>query len=101
MHVIFVEPAFPHNQREFVRGLKDAGAAVTGIGERPVEFLDDELKSWMVGYEQVVSVCHLSALHGWRPPSRPTSCPRPRCARPAASPGPRCGRPSCVGTSRP
>ena len=33
MHVIFVEPAFPRNQREFVRGLAATGARVTGIGE--------------------------------------------------------------------
>ncbi len=62
MHVIFVEPAFPHNQREFVRGLHAAGAAVTGIGERPPEYLDDELKSWMVGYEHVPSVVNEGAL---------------------------------------
>ena len=35
MHVLFVEPQFPDNQRQFVRGLHEAGARVTGIGERP------------------------------------------------------------------
>ena len=34
MHVIFVEPGFPDNQREFVRALVQVGASVTGIGER-------------------------------------------------------------------
>jgi len=63
MHVIFVEPAFPANQRQFVRGLHAAGAAVTGIGEAPVESLSDELKSWMVGYEQVRSVVHEPSLY--------------------------------------
>jgi len=63
MHVIFVEPAFPFNQREFVRGLAAVGAQVTGIGERPVEFLDDELKDWLSGYEQVPSVVNEGALH--------------------------------------
>ena len=58
MHVIFVEPAFPANQREFVRGLHRAGAFVTGIGERPAEYLDDEMKGWLGGYEQVRSVVH-------------------------------------------
>ncbi|MCB9899367.1 MAG: ATP-grasp domain-containing protein [Planctomycetes bacterium] len=62
MHVVFVEPAFPFNQREFVRALSRAGAFVTGIGERPVEFLDDELKSWMGAYEQVPSVVNIPAL---------------------------------------
>ena len=56
MNVIFVEPSFPANQREFVRGLFQAGARVIGIGERPKEALDDDLKSWMVHYEQVPSV---------------------------------------------
>ena len=37
MHVIFVEPAFPRNQREFPRALKSVGAKVTGIGESPIE----------------------------------------------------------------
>ncbi|MEM7354842.1 MAG: ATP-grasp domain-containing protein [Acidobacteriota bacterium] len=58
MHVIFVEPAFPYNQRQFVRGLRAAGAAVTGIGEMPVEALPDEIKGWLNGYEQVRSVVH-------------------------------------------
>ncbi len=58
MHVIFVAPEFPHYQREFVRGLKQAGAIVTGIGERPLEWLDGDLRGWMDFYEQVPSVCH-------------------------------------------
>lgn len=62
MHVIFVEPGFPYNQREFVRGLHAAGARVSGIGERPVEYLDDALKGWMVHYEQVPSVVHEPSL---------------------------------------
>ena len=31
MHVLFVEPAFPRNQRDFVRALHAVGARVTGI----------------------------------------------------------------------
>ena len=34
MNIIFIEPSFPYNQREFVRGLHEAGANVIGIGER-------------------------------------------------------------------
>lgn len=63
MHVIFVEPAFPQNQREFVRGLHRAGAVVSGIGERPVEYLDPELKEWLHSYEQVPSVVHEESLY--------------------------------------
>jgi hypothetical protein len=63
MHVIFVEPGFPDNQREFVRALSAAGAFVTGIGERPLEFLDGELRGWLGAYEQVPSVVHEPSLH--------------------------------------
>ena len=57
MHVIFVEPAFPANQRDLVRGLQEAGAGVTAIGEAPVEALGEELASSLLHYEQVGSVC--------------------------------------------
>jgi len=62
MNVIFVEPSFPANQREFVRALHQAGARVIGIGERPKESLDDDLKRWMVHYEQIGSVVDEDAL---------------------------------------
>jgi len=63
MHVLFIEPSFPKNQREFVRALRGVGARVTGIGEAPLEALDGELKSWLHGYEQVPSVVDEGALH--------------------------------------
>jgi phosphoribosylaminoimidazole carboxylase (NCAIR synthetase) len=56
MHVLFVEPRFPFNQRQFVRALHAVGARVTGIGEGPPEALDGELRSWLHGYEQVRTV---------------------------------------------
>ena len=62
MHVLFVEPAFPQNQRDFVRALHECGARVTGIGERPLEALDPELEGWMQAYEQVPSVCHEESM---------------------------------------
>ena len=62
MHVVFVEPAFPANQQEFVRGLAAIGAKVIGIGERPVEALPRELKERMVHYERVGSVCDDDAM---------------------------------------
>ena len=62
MNVIFLEPSFPANQREFVRGLFEAGARVIGIGERPKEALDPDLKRWMVHYEQVRSVVDEDAV---------------------------------------
>ena len=68
MNVIFVEPSFPNNQREFVRALHSVGARVTGIGERPAEWLDDEVKSWLVAYEQVGSVTNEHHFTGSRSP---------------------------------
>ena len=56
MHVLFVEPKFPFNQRQFVRALHAVGARVTGIGEAPAEALDDELRGWLHGYERVRTV---------------------------------------------
>lgn len=63
MHVLFVEPSFPRNQRDFVRALAEVGARVTGIGEAPLSALDAELKSWLHGYEEVGSVTHTESLH--------------------------------------
>jgi carbamoylphosphate synthase large subunit len=56
MNVVLIEPCFPANQREFARALHAVGATVIGIGERPKESLDDELKAWLTHYEQVRSV---------------------------------------------
>lgn len=58
MHVIFVEPSFPYNQRQFVRALREVGARVTGIGEVPPEAVPDEIRGWLYRYEQVASVVH-------------------------------------------
>ncbi len=62
MNVIFVEPNFPKNQRQFVSGLAQAGATVIGIGETDKDGLDDQLRNWMVDYLQVPSVCDERAL---------------------------------------
>jgi len=44
VNVVFVEPAFPANQRQFVRALAEVGATVIGVGERPADALDDQLR---------------------------------------------------------
>ena len=62
MNVIFLEPGFPANQREFVRALASTGAHVLGVGDRPQEWLDDELKGWLGGYQQIKSVPDEGAL---------------------------------------
>lgn len=62
MNIVFVEPHFPKNQRQFVRALAQVGANVFGVGETPAEYLDDELKSWMAHYEQIGSVTDTGQL---------------------------------------
>jgi carbamoylphosphate synthase large subunit len=62
MNVIFVEPFFPSNQRQFARALAEAGATVIGIGEYPVDAFDDQLKGWLYHYEQVRSVTDVPAM---------------------------------------
>ena len=62
MHVILVAPHFPSNQRRFVRGLKNVGARVTGIGDAPASVLDAETRSMLDGYEQVPNVCDVAAM---------------------------------------
>lgn len=60
--VVFVEPCFPVNQREFVRALHAVGARVTGIGERPKSSLDPELRQWLTHYEEIPNVTSEAAL---------------------------------------
>jgi len=62
MNVIFLEPGFPANQREFVRALAAVGAYVIGVGDRPYAWLDDELKGWLGAYQQIASVTDEGAL---------------------------------------
>jgi carbamoylphosphate synthase large subunit len=62
MNIIFIEPSFPYNQKEFVRGLHAVGANVIGIGERPQDYLSDEVKSYLNAYVQVSSVVHEPTL---------------------------------------
>ncbi len=62
MNVVFVEPFFPRNQREFARALAEAGATVIGIGEYSSDGFDDALKGWLDHYEQVRSVTDVEAM---------------------------------------
>src|SRR5215468_6906230 len=62
MNVVFVEPFFPSNQRQFARALAEAGATVIGIGEYGVDAFDDDLKGWMYHYQQVSSVTDVEAM---------------------------------------
>ena len=62
MHVVFIEPRFPTNQRHFVRALKEVGATVTAIGEGSKESLSGDMRSWLTHYEQVNSVVNEEAV---------------------------------------
>src|SRR5271165_5112752 len=62
MNVVFVEPFFPANQRQFARALAEAGATVIGIGQYGLDALDDQLKGWLYHYERVPSVTDVQAL---------------------------------------
>jgi len=62
MHIVFVEPRFPANQKLFVRALAEVGATVTAIGEGDKASLDDDLKRWLTHYEEVGSVCDEDAV---------------------------------------
>jgi hypothetical protein len=62
MNVIFIEPSFPQYQKQFARGLAEAGATVVGIGERPRDWLDNDVGGWLSHYEQVPSVVDVDAL---------------------------------------
>ena len=62
VNIVFVEPAFPPTQREFVRALAEVGAAVIGIGERHQNDLDDQLKSWLTHYHQVPTVVDVGVM---------------------------------------
>ncbi len=62
MDVIFVEPCFPANQREFVRALHSVGARVIGVGERPKSSLGDDLRHWLTHYEEIGNVTSVDQL---------------------------------------
>ncbi|MBA3393209.1 MAG: ATP-grasp domain-containing protein [Deltaproteobacteria bacterium] len=57
MHIVFIEPRFPANQKQFIRGLAEIGVTISAIGERSKETLDDELRHWLTHYEEVTNVC--------------------------------------------
>jgi carbamoylphosphate synthase large subunit len=62
MDVIFIEPCFPANQREFPRALAAVGARVIGIGERPKSALGTDLERALAHYEQIGNVCDIDEL---------------------------------------
>lgn len=62
MNIIFVEPAFPANQRRFVHALASVGANVYGIGESDEAHLGADLHDALRGYYRVGSVTNVQQL---------------------------------------
>ena len=57
MHIVFIEPRFPGNQKQFIKGLAEVGATISAIGEGSKDSLDSELRHWLTHYEEVTNVC--------------------------------------------
>src|SRR3954462_400952 len=64
MHIVFIEPRFPGNQKLFVQALAEIGATVTAIGEGSKASLDDDLQRWLTHYEEVGNVTDEAAVLG-------------------------------------
>lgn len=62
MHIVFIEPRFPGNQKLFVKALAEIGATVTAIGEGSKGSLDHELQHWLTHYEEVGNVTDEAAV---------------------------------------
>ena len=62
IHIVFIEPRFPANQKLFIKALAEIGATVSAIGEGSKDSLDDELRHWLDHYEQVTNVCDEQAV---------------------------------------
>jgi formate-dependent phosphoribosylglycinamide formyltransferase (GAR transformylase) len=62
-HILFVAPHFPANQRRYVRGLKNVGAVVTGLGVMEPQYLDSELRELLDFYEYVPNLANEEMLY--------------------------------------
>ena len=62
VNIVFIEPAFPQNQRRFVAALAGVGAHVVGVGESPEQDLGDDLRGQMAAYYQVRNVTDVHQL---------------------------------------
>ena len=62
MNVVFLSPHFPPNFRHFVRGLRDAGATVLGLGDEPFDNMPGELRAQFHEYYRVGNMEHYDDL---------------------------------------
>lgn len=56
MLVLFLQPNYPPEMRDFTRGLREVGATVVGIGDTPVAGLDPKVRDALTDYVQVPRV---------------------------------------------
>ncbi len=56
MNVVFLSPHFPPNFRHFVRGLREAGATVLGLGDEHFDNLNGELRGKLHEYYRVCNM---------------------------------------------
>jgi hypothetical protein len=62
VNVIFLSPHFPPNFRHFVRGLREAGATVLGLGDEPFDNLHSDLRGKFHEYYRVSDMENYDAL---------------------------------------
>jgi hypothetical protein len=62
VNVIFLSPHFPPNFRHFVRGLREAGATVLGLGDEPFDNLHSDLRGKFHEYYRVSDMSDYDAL---------------------------------------
>jgi hypothetical protein len=62
VNVIFLSPHFPPNFRHFVRGLREAGATVLGLGDEPFDNLHSDLRGKFHEYYRVSDMDNYDAL---------------------------------------
>lgn len=62
MNVLFVSPHFPPNWFHFVRTLHEAGAAVLGIGDAPIEAIDPNTRLRLTDYAYVPNMTDEDAM---------------------------------------
>jgi hypothetical protein len=61
-HIVFIEPRFPPNQKQFIRALAEVGVRISAIGEGSKDSLDPELRHWLTHYEEVRNVTDPAAV---------------------------------------
>ncbi|MDX2087625.1 MAG: ATP-grasp domain-containing protein [Kofleriaceae bacterium] len=61
-HIVFIEPRFPANQKQFIRAMAEIGITISAIGEGSKQSLDDDLRRWLTHYEEVRNVCDGQAV---------------------------------------